>query len=825
MFVLSPQEIHTTKTSSHKNIQINVINFYSSRYTGDKMIAKIKLFLILILFFTAYLNAQSLLPRAGEFLSDDISTQELIQSMMPKTPYSNEKLTVIDFDSSNTSFKGNYPFSYSYALAMSPEGDLVFVGSGGGIYVTDVSDPQSPVILSEVRTRSLVDQCAYDPATKRLYVCAYFSGIEIWDLTNLSNPVRMSRFPTEPYPRSGIAYIGNYLFFTSNYSIWSLDISDPYNPTVADELLIGNNLIVQMYLKGNTAYIVTSSQGLKLVNLTNPLDLQLLASYGFLSGNEIDIVGEYLYAVSTSGAMTILNITDSLLITYAGGLSLGGYPTDIKVFNSKAYIAKVSTDGGVQIVDVTTPATPVSISLYSGDFEFISGMGDYVYLSRNSTFSILDVSDSSSVQHVSGFDFPGFVNDVSVSGSYAYTGSNGFRVLDVSDSTHPVEIGYADIDGVLVEVAGNSVVVYSPYSMTANNTFYTVDVSDPTNPVSLDSYTCPAMTWDLVVKDNLVFIACWWDGVRIFNISDPTNIIQLSRVMGWQSGGVPGVEWCYAQAIDVEGNYLYIVDYQPFSNEDTYGLYIIDITNPSAPFLLNRFQNITSNPRDVSVENGIAYIADGNGGVEVVDVSDPLNPSVIGFVDLIDGSTGIKVDGDYAYVSEYILGGLQVVDVSNPANPTLAGWYQPTGVFALGVESFNGFVYVSDGLGGIQIYRNLFVTPVSVETDENIVTDFKLEQNYPNPLNPNTKIKYTIPETGNPLLGGAGGGLVTLKVYDILGNEVATLVNEEQAPGAYEVEFNTSSSFRLVRNLVSGIYFYQLKSGSFIETKKMILLK
>ncbi|MCU0406391.1 MAG: hypothetical protein MUE64_05350, partial [Ignavibacteriaceae bacterium] len=133
---------------------------------------------------------------------------------------------------------------------------MVFVGSGGGIYVTDVSDPQNPVILSEVRTRSLVDQCTYDPVSKRLYVCAYFSGIEIWDLTDLSNPLRMSRFATEPYPRSGIAYFGNYLIFTTNYSIWSLDISDPYYPTIADELFLANNLISQMYLKGNTAYIV-----------------------------------------------------------------------------------------------------------------------------------------------------------------------------------------------------------------------------------------------------------------------------------------------------------------------------------------------------------------------------------------------------------------------------------------------------------------------------------------------------------------------------------------------------------------------------------------
>jgi hypothetical protein len=280
--------------------------------------------------------------------------------------------------------------------------------------------------------------------------------------------------------------------------------------------------------------------------------------------------------------------------------------------------------------------------------------------------------------------------------------------------------------------------------------------------------------------------------------------------MGWQSGGVPGVDYCYAQAVAVEGNYLYIVDYEPFPAEDTYGLYIIDITNPMSPFLVNRwYAEMTSYSQDLQVENSFAYIADGNGGVEIVDVIDPMNPSVFGYVDLIDGSTGIKVNGDYAYVSEYILGGLQIVDISNPANPLLTGWYQPSGVFALGVESFNGFVYVSDGLGGIQIYRNLLVTPVSVEPDDEVViNDFILGQNYPNPFNPSTVISYQLPVNSN----------VTLKVCDVLGNEVATLVDEEQPSGRYEIEFNASI-------LPSGVYFYQLKTGNYLETKKMVLLK
>jgi hypothetical protein len=95
--------------------------------------------------------------------------------------------------------------------------------------------------------------------------------------------------------------------------------------------------------------------------------------------------------------------------------------------------------------------------------------------------------------------------------------------------------------------------------------------------------------------------------------------------------------------------------------------------------------------------------------------------------------------------------------------------------------------------------------------------EFVLYQNYPNPFNPSTTIKFEIPGQARN-----DNVLVTLKVYDILGNKVATLVNEEKQPGVYVVEFDLESG---IRNPASGIYFYQLKAGSFCHTKKMILLQ
>jgi hypothetical protein len=93
---------------------------------------------------------------------------------------------------------------------------------------------------------------------------------------------------------------------------------------------------------------------------------------------------------------------------------------------------------------------------------------------------------------------------------------------------------------------------------------------------------------------------------------------------------------------------------------------------------------------------------------------------------------------------------------------------------------------------------------------------FVLQQNFPNPFNPTTTINWQLPE----------GSEATLKVYDILGREVATLVNEYRPAGKYETEFNAASlPSRQGSALTSGVYFYQLKAGSFVETKKMLLLK
>jgi hypothetical protein len=161
--------------------------------------------------------------------------------------------------------------------------------------------------------------------------------------------------------------------------------------------------------------------------------------------------------------------------------------------------------------------------------------------------------------------------------------------------------------------------------------------------------------------------------------------------------------------------------------------------------------------------------------------------------------------------------GLQVI-LSNTGAGTLGsvfdlgnGTYQATitAPISIGVDTI--YAVVISGTDTVSIFRNaiiIYANPVSVKENPISPDDFYLFQNSLNPFNPSTIIKYQIPQTS----------FVSLKVYDVLGNEVATVVNEEKSSGKYEIEFSDPY-------LTSGIYFYKIIVGDFVETKKMTLIR
>jgi endonuclease I len=135
-------------------------------------------------------------------------------------------------------------------------------------------------------------------------------------------------------------------------------------------------------------------------------------------------------------------------------------------------------------------------------------------------------------------------------------------------------------------------------------------------------------------------------------------------------------------------------------------------------------------------------------------------------------------------------------------------WFKPSNNL-----SFSGQLTLQSDGGNYSVsLKGIGNSSTNIDESDYIVKEFRLFQNFPNPFNPSTRIQYQVSKNSN----------VSLKIYDVLGNEVATLVDEYNTAGSYDVEFNTSSG---IRDLASGIYFYQLKAGEFVQTKKMLLVR
>jgi len=161
-------------------------------------------------------------------------------------------------------------------------------------------------------------------------------------------------------------------------------------------------------------------------------------------------------------------------------------------------------------------------------------------------------------------------------------------------------------------------------------------------------------------------------------------------------------------------------------------------------------------------------------------------------------------------------------DSSNPGTPivittnlTSYVWFAPGKKFPV-FEIVYTTITFNDGLSGTQKSINYTTNnvPIGIQPiSHEIPAGFNLFQNYPNPFNPTTKIRFEIPP-----LEGVRGRIVEIKIYDILGSEITTLVSEQLKPGTYEVNWDAS-------NYPSGVYYYKLSAGDYLETKKMVLVK
>ncbi len=214
--------------------------------------------------------------------------------------------------------------------------------------------------------------------------------------------------------------------------------------------------------------------------------------------------------------------------------------------------------------------------------------------------------------------------------------------------------------------------------------------------------------------------------------------------------------------------------------------------------------------KGVYVSGNYAYVAYGNAGLRIVDVSNPFLPMDVGFAitEEVDDARGIRVSGNYAYVADAPFG-LRIIDITTPTNPEEAALCE-TGDVPRGVCASGEYIYVA-AEDGLYILQNDLITGIKDNTQ--IPSGCELGQNYPNPFNPATSFSFTLPTAGR----------VTISIFDIRGREMDTLADAVMPAGEHKVTWNGRD--QLGMDVPSGIYLYQTQFNGQILTGKMTLVQ
>jgi len=523
---------------------------------------------------------------------------------------------------------------------------------------------------------------------------------------------------------------------------------------------------------------------------------------GYLRGPSslLSLKGNYAYVVLSVGpgqfqvALVVLDISDPNAPKRLGCVGIKDGVMTMSLVASYAYLFTSSSE--LVIVDIGNPVNPIVVRTISfGSFGFGSGFtsnGRYGYL-VGGNFRVLDLQDPASPVLVADLDVAFEARDISVSGNLACIALvnkrsltiSGMIVMDVQTPANPQQLSGYTANGWCVGVRIDGQRAFLAHY---DGNVEILDLSNPSAPVRVGGYAGGA--GDFVVKNNLAYSAFGSEGVKIFDVSNVSNVVQISsiRTRGSASQMVLSNEYAYvtdgkglltaeirdvsspkeigyyetdgaAYAVSVAGNYAYL--------SEAGGVQIIDITNPSEPRRNAQWMGLGK----VVVENNYAFVTDSS-GIVVFEVHDPANPSRVGNLTTLAPASALAVAGDFVYVAEYPstlgVGGFEIVDVSNPATPTRVGALNQGRNLDVAVSG--DFAYLAVGSSGMNVIN------VSSPANPVAVAGYTVPSGYSESLAVSSNHVY--------LAAGSGG----LHIIDVTNPLMPSKVSEVTLPNGSRLD-------------------------------------
>ena len=675
----------------------------------------------------------------------------------------------------------------------------------------------------------------------------FIEGLMVFDVSDPENTVCVGNCLIHGLT-DGIAVRGNYAYALTDddpieaQRLDAINISNPGAPLVegyfAEQLMSASDVIAgDEYL-----YVVGGDHGLQILDLSLPawpIEIGRFDEFGGTFIRAAEINGSFAYCTVTGldgDSLYVIDVSDPTQPAKVGSLSIRVSPWDdygncVAASGSLVYAAG---SAGLAVVDVSAPSEPMMRGTWSGGSvsSIVTAPGDLLCTaSLWDTFRVFDVFDP---------DEPSMIGSL-VMALELYSATNGlvfgvsrfgrsFDILNVSNPTQPelqyslnttadlpsdlqVVVNYAynlsmnrlvtldvtvpsdpTVVNTLQVTDGNSMALQDPYLYIATSSdLKIVDISNPTAPFVAAIALDQRFVNGVAIQGNYAFVGLGYGrrGVTTLDVQNPLSPVLVDSVnLG-----------PYSKICGIGESHLYVAT---ISHENCSGLQIVDISDPENLALAGYFLSPIW-PHDCVAEvkelDAFALVAYEASGLMILNIEDPNNPWLYsGYTQsfIVD----LALDYPYLYAAD-LFTGLYVLDISDLSSPVLVVNDQ-SGRAAWRVAAANGYIYSAS----YTLFSIVSFDPTSRAGARPVANRFALAQNHPNPFNATTALNYSLEREAH----------VQLSVFNLLGQQVAQLVNNVQPEGSYSIQWNAES-------LPSGIYWAHLESAGNTRTVKMILLK
>jgi len=418
--------------------------------------------------------------------------------------------------------------------------------------------------------------------------------------------------------------------------------------------------------------------------------------------------GRYAYVACSDGGVRVVDFVDP---GSPGEVAMLPVPSGAVCVELRGGLLYVSArTGGVRVADVSDPLNPCEIGAYELNGSYAQSFrvrDSLLYVAfAESGLVVLSVADPTNPARLSSsFGAGWWMDGLAISGDFAYaTIANPpqIKVVDVSDPAHPylVSTYRPPRNMAFYGIAAKASLLYTVLERSdPKGGFRVIDVSDPASPALAGSFSLPLNTEVVVTVDTFAFAGVKGGGVEVYSIADPSNIYLLGETGDTSRIGRLFVEWPYVYAAIYNSNFFQV----------------IDVSDPRNPVIIGLIDSLGYG-HDVAVRSGLAYVSVGE-YLRIIDVSAPAQPTQVAKLKLPNSAFGLDLSGNYCYVADWY-GGIQVVDVSDPTNPVIAASCPTPYAAAVDLVVRGDYVYYSDvqGFGILDVSDPRKPNPVAYES-------------------------------------------------------------------------------------------------------------